>query len=82
MEKKQKEPIENKYPIEDLDKMNSIFRKAVADGQTISDIHHFFKKYINPNAQYPLTNCNCEVSVGSYFNKLRDWVSKNNQLFS
>lgn len=76
------EPKENPYPSSDLDKMNSIFKKAVADGQTISDIYHFYKKYIQSNAVYPLTNCNCEVSVASYFNKLRDWCSKNGHLFN
>lgn len=77
-----KEEVINNYPADDLIKMNNIFRKAVADGQTIGEIYHFYKKYINANAPFPLTNCNCQLSVGTYFTTLRDFCSINGHKFS
>ncbi len=59
--------------------LQSLFSKAVADQPTIDLIYSMYKKYINPNAAPPKTNCNCLESVGHYFTTLRDFygISQN-----
>ena len=39
------------------------------------------KRYIDPNHWKPIGSCNCQMSYGVAFNKLRDWYSQNGDKF-
>jgi hypothetical protein len=74
--------IENKFPIEDLDRMLKLFKHVGPLYQEQQDlIFEMLKKYIDPNHPRPLAACNCNLSYGNAFNKLRDWVSLNGSKF-
>lgn len=83
---KKQQPIieeENKYPIADYELALSLFRTpALTDMQQwqVLDLH---RKYINPVQPMPQAACGgCSSSfVNGVYIPLRDWMSKNNQLF-
>jgi len=72
----------NNYPMEDFQDMLVLFQHPgnFRDEQKVK-IHHYLKKYVDPNHPRPIDGCNCPLGWGASFNKLRDWASRNGGLF-
>ena len=65
------------YEIEDQIEILRLAKVAVAKPGDCDSIYHLLKKYIKPNAPMYSTSCSCKSSIGSYYQQLLDWYSKN-----
>lgn len=72
----------NNYPKSDLDLLINLFKWVGPLQQPQQElIWSMLKKYIDPHHPRPLATCNCNLSYGFAFNKLRDWTSQNIEKF-
>ena len=72
----------NNYPMKDYQDMLELFRwvgPLREEQQNL--IWDMLKKYIDPHHPKPISGCNCSLSYGSAFNRLRDWCSLNGNKF-
>jgi hypothetical protein len=70
------------YNQEDYNIFSTLFQRATADQQTLDNITRLYRKYIQPGAPAPRTNCDCAESVSAYFNRLRDFWVQNQSKFN
>ena len=54
-----------------------MLRVATGSPEDVTIIHNLYKKYISANAPAPITNCNCALSVGVYFNEIKKYYLNN-----
>jgi hypothetical protein len=79
----EKKKVINEYPISDYNDMIDLFKwVGPLREQEQNLIWSMLKKYIDPNHPKPISGCNCNLSYGVAFNKLRDWASANGNKFS
>ncbi len=76
-----KQNINNPYPMVDSDRMYALWKRILSNDDT-DEIHELYCKYVKPGAPRPISNCNCLLSVSTYYDELRDWHLKNTGLFS
>lgn len=69
------------YPHQDQIDLLKIFKTVHSTPEMLDRLHHYYKKYIDANAPYPSTTCNCSSNAVVYFNTLRDWYSENGRKF-
>lgn len=70
----------NLYPKEDAEAMWSLWKRII----TMNDvdlIYRLYTKYVDSGAPYPVLGCSCHLSPSVYYDTLRDWHLKNNNLF-
>ena len=77
MEKKQSVKL---FPKEDYEEMRLLWRRILSNND-IDMVYNYYKKYVNPDAPYPINNCNCALSASRYYDTLRDWWSENGNKF-
>ena len=69
-----------KYPHSDAESMQRLW-KRILDGSETDEIWRLYKTYVSPGAPRPIQNCQCLLSVSTYYDNLRDWWSKNSDKF-
>ena len=69
------------FSFADKDEILRLAHVVTALQKDMDSIYNLFKKYILPNAPMYKTNCNCSVSISSYYQKLLDFYSENMQKF-
>lgn len=75
---RKEEPTIGKINSSDKERMMLLFKHYGGFTEEQQDfIWQMLKKYIDPAHPRPIANCDCPMSFGNAFNKLRDWVSIN-----
>lgn len=68
------------YPKEEYEEMRLLWKRILRSEDT-DLIYNYYKKYISPEAPYPINSCNCAISTSTYYDKLRDWWMENANKF-
>lgn len=70
------------YSKEDQDEILRLCKVAIATQTDMDSIYELLKKYVRPKAAPYIIGCNCQRSIGAYYQELLEWYSKNGSKFN